>query len=141
MPIRVDSATAAQDWATSLGNKTAKIQAGINRVTQSPGQKAVAQADKYIQGVQAGLPKWKTKLQALTVGDWQQAALAGVPRVAQGAQAKQGKMQAALEKNFAMMTPILARIDGMPTTTIAQRIQKSSAFQQAMYDAARGQTS
>lgn len=83
---------AAADWVAGLSSKTAKMTAGAQAVTVSPGQAAARQAQAYVQGVQANLQKWQTNVGRVTLADWQQAYVQkGVPRIATGAQASQAK--------------------------------------------------
>lgn len=87
-----DPQTTANDWANRLAASTQKITDGINSVTQAPGQKAAAQADVWVQNTTAARPKWQRRVAAVTLQEWQQAAITkGVSRIGPGAQASVGK--------------------------------------------------
>lgn len=132
MPLRTDPQTAAADWATGLGNATAKIQRGIQRVQTSPGAKAAAKADKWLQGVQSAKDKFARNVGAVSLGEWQQATIEAVGRVAEGATRKQSKYANAITPVFQHMQNVLATVDNMPDMTLDQRIQKSVQFQRGM---------
>jgi hypothetical protein len=133
MPLRVDPATAAARWATGLSQSTQKIQEGINRVTVAPGQKAAANKQGYLNGVNDNAAKWATNTARVSLGEWQQAFLnKGVPRVAQGAQASQQKMADRLTPVFAYMQTVLATVDNMPNDTPAARDARMLTYAQNM---------
>ena len=82
----------AAQWAQRLGSSTQRIQDGVNSVQVAPGQAAARQKAVYIQNVQAAADKWAKNVANVSLNDWQQAMVTkGVPRIAQGAQAAQGK--------------------------------------------------
>lgn len=132
MPLRADPNQAAADWARGLGNATDKITRGIARVQVAPGQKAAQKADKWLANVSASRDKFARNVGKVSLGDWQQAATQAVGRIAQGAQMKEPKFAAAITPVFAHMGNVLAQVDGMPDTTLDQRINKSAAFQRGM---------
>jgi len=83
---------AAQDWVQGLSSKTAKMTAGAQAVTVSPGQSAARNAQAYLAGVQANFDKWKSRVAQVGLNDWQTAYVTkGVPRIASGAAASQAK--------------------------------------------------
>lgn len=133
MPRRLDPAQAAQNWVTGLGQAGAKIQQGVQAVTEAPGVKAARNAQGYLNGVQNGVQKWQRKVAAVTLGDWMQATITkGVPRIAQGAQASQGKYQDAVTPLFQYMGNLGNTIDGMPNDTPAARDARMLTWAQRM---------
>lgn len=88
-----DPTTVAARWATNLGASTQKIQEGVAAVTTAPGQLAARQKDVWLTNLQASAPKWARNVAAVPLADWQNAMnTKGIGRIAQGAQAAQGKM-------------------------------------------------
>lgn len=132
MPRRTDATAAAQYWQTGLQNAGPKISAGIDRVATAPGVKAAAKKDKYVAGVTASQDLWARRVSAVSLGEWQQRAKAGVSRIAEGAAAKADKYANAVQPVFAHMDSVLSRVDSMPDSTLEQRIQKSAEFQRGM---------
>jgi hypothetical protein len=78
--------------------------------------------------VTAAFPKWKRNVAAVGLSDWQQAATAGVSRVAQGAQQKQGKYQAFATSFYPHLDNGIAKIKAMPNDTFEARVQRAVAM-------------
>lgn len=125
--VRVDPQAGADKWASNLGAATTHIAAGIDRVTQAPGQKAAAQKTKWLQKVSAAQDKFATNVAAVSLQSWQASAKDGVNRVASGANAKKSKMAAFNTEFYAHLDRGAAAIGSMPTNTIEDGIAKASA--------------
>jgi len=90
---QMDANAVAQRWASRLGASTQRITDGINAVTVAPGQAAAQQAAAYAQNVAAAVPKWRARVGAVTLADWQHATITkGVQRIGAGATAAEPKM-------------------------------------------------
>lgn len=122
---RVNPQEATQKWVTRLSGATADISAGIAKVTTAPGQKAAQSFQKYQNNTQAAFPKWKNNVAAVPLESWKASATAGVQRVAQGAQQKQGKYQDFATQFFPVLDNNVAKINSMPNATIEDRIQRA----------------
>jgi hypothetical protein len=122
---RVNPQEATSKWVTRLSAATSDIQAGIAKVTTPPGQKAAQSFQKYQNNVQAAFPKWKNNVAAVSLSSWQQAATAGVQRVAQGAQQKQSKYQDFAQQFFPVLDANVAKVQAMPNATFEDRVQRA----------------
>jgi hypothetical protein len=128
MPVRSDPQAATTKWVSSMQNATAQITRGVNAVTVSPGQKAAAAADKWLAKVTQAKAKFAARVGALSLQDWQTAMTNyGIPRIAQGATAKQGKMLAFQTEWLAFLNANQSKIDRMSTNTIEDGIAKVTA--------------
>lgn len=126
---KVTPEQATQKWVNRLSGATADIQAGIERVAQAPGQAAVAKKDKWRANLQASEDKWTRNTGRVSLDEWKAAARdIGVPRIAQGAQAKQGKWQSFAAEFFPHLERGQAAVKAMPDTSFEQRVQKSVAM-------------
>jgi hypothetical protein len=84
----------AANWANRLAGSSQKITDGINSVNVAPGVAAARQKNVYVQNVTAAADKWARNTQAVSLADWQSAAInKGVPRIASGAQAAVPKFE------------------------------------------------
>ncbi len=126
-----DPAAVAARWAQGLAGATQKISEGVSAVQVAPGQAAARQMDVYLANVTAAAPKWRAKVAAVSLQDWQQAMISkGVPRISSGATAAQGKFQA-------VMTQLLPQIDRVvsslpPRGNLDQNIARATAFMRGM---------
>src|SRR5271169_3525676 len=128
---RVSPTEGTTKWVNRLSAATADIQSGIAKVTTAPGQLAAQSAAKYQNNVTAAFPKWKNNVAAVSLSSWQQAATAGVSRVAQGAQAKQGKYQDFANQFYPFLDSNVSKIKSMPNATFEDRVQRAVAMMRA----------
>lgn len=140
MPVRVNAEQATRKWVDRLSGATTEIQEGIQRVDTAPGQKAVAKRDKWRNNLQASEQKWVNNTGRVTLEEWKQSAVEiGVPRIAQGAQAKQGKMRRFQEEFLPFLARGVQQVEAMDDTTFEQRVQKSVAMMRHNRNFRRGQ--
>lgn len=124
MTIRGTPAENAEKWKRNLSASTQDIQAGIQRVTESPGQKAAAQSGAYLQGVTSSVDKWKRRVAAVSLESWKADALAGVSRVAAGAAQKQGKMASFLAEFQPHLESVQAKLRSMPRGSLETNLAR-----------------
>lgn len=121
----------AQQWSQRLAASGDKITAGVQATNVAPGAAAARQKSAYVAGVQAKADKWASNTAAVTLQEWQQAVISkGVPRIAGGAQAAEGKMAT-------FFTQLLPYIDNAKSTlpargTLDQNIARMDAFARKM---------
>lgn len=129
MPVKSTPSDAVSKWLTNLGASTERMTAGANRVTKAPGVAAAAAADKWLQRVTAAKQKFATNVSRVSLQDWQNAYVnIGIPRVAQGAQAKQGKMLDFMNEYLPYLQRGVSTIDQMPSTTLEDGIARATAM-------------
>lgn len=133
MPLRVTPEEAGQNWVTGMTNASAKIQAGVARVTVSPGAKAAQAADKWLTGVTGAKDRFAKNVGAVQLEDWRSAVTAAIGNVGAGAQRKQTKYVAKVTPVFQTLAGVVARIDAMPSTTYEQRKQRAIALMDGMH--------
>ncbi len=127
------AAEIAASWKSGLSGATTKMQAGINGVTTAPGQSAARQKEVWAQNVASAKDKWASRVAAVPVQDWKDAMInKGLPRIATGAAAAQGKMEAFMgqllpyEQNMVNSLP--------PRGDKEQNIQRAVAAMRKMGD-------
>lgn len=129
MPVRSTSTDAAAKWLANLSAASGRMQTGAMGVTKAPGLAAAAAADKWLAKVTAAKAKFAARVQSVSLQDWQNAYInVGIPRVAQGAQAKQGKVQAFFDEFLPYLQRGMATIDNMPSVTLEDGIARASAM-------------
>lgn len=126
---RMDPTSATAKWVNNLSNSTQAITDGVNSVTTAPGQAAARQVQTWLARVQASAQKWATNTAAVSLQDWQQSMITtGIPRIASGAQAKQGKYQAFATKFFPYLQTGVAQVKAMPKVTLQDGINRAVAM-------------
>ena len=128
--ITPDQATAK--WLQRLSASTQQITDGVNAVTVAPGAKAAAAASLWAQRVAASQPKWATRVGAVSLQSWQQSMITvGIPRVATGAQAKQGKVLSFMQQWLPYEQAAQAKVQAMPKGDINASIARATSMIQA----------
>lgn len=128
MPVRANSAQSVAKWLQNLSGAQDRMQAGALAVQTAPGVLAAKAADKWLARVTASKPKYIARVQSVSLGDWQQSYInVGIPRVAQGAQAKQGKMLAFFDEFLPYLQRGAQTIDAMPAVTLEDGIARATA--------------
>lgn len=139
MPVRIDPQAATEKWATRLGGATAEITAGVARVQTSPGQLAAQKADKWRQATIDAAEKWRRNTGAVSLEMWRNMMVnVGIPRIAQGAQAKKSKYTAFAQEFYPHLDRGLQKLQTMPDTTFEDRINKAVAMMRHNRDFKRG---
>jgi hypothetical protein len=124
MAIRGTPAQAAAKWQQRLSASTAEITAGIDRVTEAPGRKAAQQKQAWLANIQAKADKWERNVGRVTLEEWRASAKAGVGRVAQGAQQKQGKVEAFQNEFFPFLERVQQKLASTPRGSLEQNLAR-----------------
>lgn len=129
MPVKADATMATTKWVQNIGSATDRMKQGANNVTVAPGVKAAAAADKWLANVQRAQAKFKNNVSRVSLQQWKDAYInVGIPRVSQGAQAKQAKYTAAMEAFLPYLAQGVAKIDAMPKVTLQDSINRATAM-------------
>lgn len=129
MPVRSTSQQAVEKWLANLGQANSRMQSGAMAVTTAPGAAAAAAADKWLARVTQSKDKFKARVGSVSLQDWQNAYInVGIPRVSQGAQAKQAKFQAFFDQFLPYLQTGLQTIDKMPSTSLEDGIARATAM-------------
>lgn len=129
MPVRSDPTSATAKWVRNISSATQDITKGVQAVTTAPGQAAAAQSQKWIQNLQASQAKWKARVASVPLSDWQNSMInVGIPRIAQGATAKQGKFTSFMNDFLPYLQTGVNTIDKMPNLTLEDSINRATAM-------------
>jgi hypothetical protein len=112
-----DPSSVAKQWANNLARSTEKIREGIQRVKESPTAAAARSQDKYLAGVRDAVEdgRWRRGLLKVSTADWQQAMeQKGLPRISNGAQAAQSKMESFMTEWLPYQESLKSKIAAMP---------------------------
>lgn len=122
-------------WLTNFGNATQAMTDGVNAVQQAPGIAAAAQANLWLQRLQASQAKWAARVSAVSLPDWKAAMLnLGISRAQQGAQQKQQRYTTFITDYMNFLSGQVPTIKAMPKGTLQQSIARASAMITASYN-------
>lgn len=116
-----------QKWARNLTNSVADVKAGIDRVTESPMQKAAANEEKWFQGLQKAKSsgKFKRGLMNVTLEQWKAKTRdVGADRIPAGATAAQEKSVSFYGKLLPYVDKVKAEVAKMGNVTLQDSIAR-----------------
>lgn len=126
---KLNAQDATSKWVSNLSNSTQAITRGVGNVTVAPGQAAANAQALWLQRIQASADKWKKNVSAVTLQEWQAAMTNyGIARIAQGAQAKQGKYTKFAESFFPYLQTGIDKVKAMPKGDINASIARANAM-------------
>lgn len=128
-------ADVADKWQRNLGNAQQEMQAGVQRVTQAPGQAAAAKQQKWVAALMdpATQDKWARNVRSVSLGQWQESMLSlGIARAAQGATQKKGKFETAMASLLPFIDNVRSQVRAMPDNTPQDREQRALAMMRGM---------
>lgn len=131
MAVRVSPSDGTAAWVSGLQNAGARITTGVDSVTVAPGRQAAAAKAKWVAAITNPQTqnKWAERVGAVDLETWRSLMKeVGIPRIASGAQAKQGKYQAFAEKFYPFLSRVVQQVEGMPSTTFADRVNRATQF-------------
>ncbi len=116
------------------------VRAGIDRVTESPMDKAVAKQDKMLSNLTASVQsgKWAKGLKRVSLEEWKRKARdIGVNRIAAGIDGAKEKVVAFAEQLLPHIDRGTEKIKGMPDVTLDDNINRMTTFIRHMADMKR----
>src|SRR6185437_696848 len=125
----------SQNYVQGMQGATGKYTQGVQGVNESPTVAAARKLDAYLAGVQQAVSSglMARRLQSVSLQSWQQAAIKkGAPRLATGASAAKGKVDAFAQKAAPIFANLQSTVNQMPSDTTDQRIQKAVAWMQGL---------
>lgn len=122
----LDPNAATAKWLRNIGTAQQSITDGVNAVTTAPGAKAAAQVNVWLARIQQSAQKWATNVGAVTLQSWQASMIAGIPKIAAGAQAKQGKYLAFATKFYPYLSQGVTQVKSMPKGTLADSVARAT---------------
>lgn len=132
---RVTPQEFAEKWRRRLSGSTEDMRRGIERVTESPGQKAAARSDAMLAGVNEAVQsgRWARRVASVSVQDWKEAAInKGIARVGSGAQAAESKMARVAQELLPAVDAAAAKAKQIPKDSIEGSIERAATYMREM---------
>lgn len=132
MAVKATAAEAASAWGTGFAAAGTKYTAGVNAVNVAPGQLAANQKAAYLANVQASANIWASKVAAVSLQEWKNAATGvGATRLASGATKGQPKVTAFFNAFLPVLTNV---VNGLaPRGTFDQNLARFTAYATALH--------
>lgn len=111
------------------------IQAGIQKVTENPMQKAATKKAKMLQNVTEAVQsgKWEAGLRRVSLDEWKQKFTEkGVNRIAQGIDSSKDKVVAFASQLLEYEKSLKAQIDQMPDLTLEDSLNRMTTWMRGM---------
>lgn len=126
---------AREKHARNLKASVPDITIGVGNVTEAPGAKAAAQADKMLtnltEAVRSG--KWARRVGAVSLEAWKADMLnKGVGRIASGIDGAGDKVEAFFEQLFPYQDTLQRKLDVMPDLTLEDSINRMVTWVRGM---------
>ena len=137
---KLTAAEFQEKYARRIKASVEDIRRGIDRVTESPTDKAAAKQDKMLtnltQAVTSG--KWAAGLKRVSLDEWKKKARdVGVNRIAAGVDAAKDKVQAFAETLLPHIDRGMDKIKNMPDITLDDNINRMTTFTRHMAELKR----
>jgi hypothetical protein len=124
---KLSPAEVAEKHARRLKAATEDIRIGVERVTEAPGAKAAAKAEKMKQNLVAAIDsgKWQKRVSSVTLDEWKSKMIGkGLGRIASGVDAALGKTTEFHSQLQNHQSGIDAQLAKMPDLTLEDNIQR-----------------
>ncbi len=128
---KLTPAEARAKHARNLKASLEDIRAGIDRVSEAPGRRAAAKADKWHAKMSAAetKEKWQRRVGAVSLEEWKSKARdVGVARIPGGIDAAAAKVEAFYSQLFPYQESLQGRIRNMPDLTIEDSVARASTW-------------
>jgi len=131
MPVRVTPQQFREKHAANLKASLRYMEAGVNRVTEAPGEKAAQAQDKMranlIDAIDTG--KWATRVRSVSLQEWKTAMIGkGIPRVAAGIDGAASKVEAFATDLIAFENGLMNTVEVMPDVTLTDSVNRAVAW-------------
>lgn len=116
---------ATEKWLRNARNAGESYRTGVNAVTEAPGAKAAAKADKWMQNLQASRDKWAQRVGDVSLSEWKTATInKGQQRYLTGVEEGAPKMAEFMQEFLPFAQQVSAEVQAMPDLTLEQNIQR-----------------
>ena len=133
--VKLNASEIAEKWKRRAEASASDYQKGVERVTESPTEKASQKVEKFKTNLMKAINegKWEKGLKSVSLSDWKEAvAKKGVPNYATGVRAGESKMEAFMSEMIPFQETLQAEVSRMPDITIDDSIARATAWIKGM---------
>ena len=131
MPVRLSPAQAQAKHAARLKAALQDMRDGVDRVTEAPGVKAAAAADKMRANLVAKIDDgtWARRVSGVTLAEWKDKMInKGVPRVSLGIDGAAEKVTEFYTQLFDHENTVMAEVERMSDVTLEDSIARATTW-------------
>lgn len=124
---KLTPAEQAKKWQDRTKAATSAYRTGIDKVSESPMEKAANSEDKMLAGIQNAVSsgKWAKRLRSVSLAQWKEAAInKGVGRIAAGVDSAVPTMEKFVGQLNTHQDNIKSELASMPNLTLDDNIQR-----------------
>jgi len=117
----------AEKWGRNLKRSGDDIRKGVERVTESPGEKAAAKQEKMLSKLTTKVEDgtWAERVASVPLSDWKSKMInKGIPRISAGVDAANGKVVEFHTQLADHQDRITSELDRMPDVSLEDSIAK-----------------
>lgn len=132
---KLTPAQAREKHARNLKASVPDITIGVNAVTEAPGKKAAAKADKMLRNLTEAVNsgKWAQRVGDVPLEEWKgQMIDKGIPRIAQGIDGSAAKVEAFFAQLFPYQDGLQSKLKGMADMTLEDNINRMTTWVRGM---------
>ncbi len=133
--VKLNPAEISEKWARRTKASVSDIQAGIDRVNESPGAKAIAKQDKLKQNLLKSIDDgtWAKRLGEVSLEDWKSKTRSKVAeRLSGGVDGAAAKRQRFDTHLVNTLNEVLPRISAMPDMTLEDSVNRVRTLMEHM---------
>jgi hypothetical protein len=135
MPVKVNAQQLTEKWQRRLKGAIEDMRTGVQRVSEAPGAKAAAKADKWQAAISDSRTKakWARRVGGVSLDDWKKAMLEkGLSRIASGVDGATPKMVRFAGQLIEHQNAGLVALEKMPDLTLEDSINRMAAWTRHM---------
>lgn len=135
--VTMSSNDISDKWNRRMKGAVTDIQAGVNRVTENPAEKAILKKDKMLSNLTKAVNdgKWEAGLRNTTLSDWKSKTANKVgQRLASGVDEAMPKRQKFDNYLVSTLNEILPQVQNMPDMTFEDSVNKVRAVMEHMHN-------
>lgn len=132
---KLSASEAAEKWRRRAEAASGDYQKGVERVTESPTEKAASKIEKFKANLMKAINdgKWEKGLKSVSLSEWKEAvAKKGVPNYATGIRASEGKMESFMSELIPFQETLQSEVNRMPDITLADSIARATKWIEGM---------
>lgn len=133
--VKLSASEIAEKWRRRAEASAPDYQKGVERVSESPTEKAAMKKEKFRTNLMKAIDegKWEKGLKSVSLSEWKDSvAKKGVPNYATGVRASESKMESFMSELIPHQETLQSKVNAMPDITLDDNIARASEWIRGM---------